>query len=71
MDADLALPFTRSAAKSSAEGDPLLAAFQLRYLGGKAEAEAAFTVGWGGAAAWPGLHRESGASGGSGRAHSG
>ncbi|PNW88207.1 hypothetical protein CHLRE_01g019150v5 [Chlamydomonas reinhardtii] len=44
VDADLALPFTRSAAKSSAEGDPLLAAFQLRYLGGKAEAEAAFTV---------------------------
>ncbi|GLC46124.1 hypothetical protein PLESTM_001829900, partial [Pleodorina starrii] len=43
VDADLAVPFSRSAAKSSAEGDPLLAAFSLRYLRG-AEAEAAFQV---------------------------
>ncbi|PNG99920.1 Gamma-tubulin complex component 4, partial [Tetrabaena socialis] len=44
VDADLAVPFGRAAAKSSAEGDPLLAAFSLRYLRG-AEAEAAFQVG--------------------------
>ncbi|GFR50820.1 hypothetical protein Agub_g13079, partial [Astrephomene gubernaculifera] len=43
VDADLAVPLARSAAKSSAEGDPLLPAFSLRYLWGQ-EAEAAFQI---------------------------
>ncbi|KXZ48725.1 GCP4 protein [Gonium pectorale] len=43
VDADLAIPFSVSAAKSSAEGDPLLHAFRLRYLRG-AEAESAFQI---------------------------
>ncbi|EFJ46835.1 gamma tubulin interacting protein [Volvox carteri f. nagariensis] len=43
VDADLAVPFSRSATKSSAEGDPLLGAFSLRYLRGQ-EAEAAFQL---------------------------